>query len=265
VSRTVGAPIRWLTLVVGAGLLAACATPGTTASLAPALPSVSAAPSEAAEPVEDPADRLQARLLEIMDAPDLAYRFEQTADITSDSASFQQTASGEVSGRDVHMTVTTVQGTDRTVSEIAVLNGTAFQRDGSGAWSRSGQTTAVVSVVPQLAQIFDLTTMRYAGHEVHEGAYLQHLAMRDPVTLTGDLTTAWLPSSATTGTLDSLDLYLDSDGRPADISYELTFDVQADASSDPVELHGVYQATYADVGQDVPIQVDGLTPSVPTT
>lgn len=261
---TLGRPVRWLALVVGAGLVAACAAPGATA-IVTSPPAISAAPSAAAEPVEDPADRLKARLLEIMDAPDLAYRFEQTADIASDSASFKQTASGEVSGRDVHMKVTTVQGTDRTVSEIAVLNGTAFERDGSGAWSRSGETTAVVSVVPQLARIFDLTTMRYAGHEVHDGAYLQHLVMRDPVTLTGDLTTAWLPSSATSGTLDSLDLYLDSDGRPADITYELTFDVQADAASDPVELHGVYQATYADVGQDVPIQVDGLTPTVPTT
>ncbi len=192
-----------------------------------------------------------------MDSPDLAYRFEQSADISSASASIQQTTSGEISGQDLHMTVTVINGDTQTVTEVAILDGIAYQRDGNGPWTRSGSTTAAAAIVPQLSHVFDQSTIRYAGHELHDGGYLQHLTLPSPIELTGDLL-GWLPSSATTGTLDALDLYLESDGRPVDITYELTFAIQPDASSDPIQLHGVYRSTYIDVGQDVPINIDGL-------
>ena len=244
------------------GVLAACssggAPSGSTAIASPTVAPSSDSPSAASlEPVEDPAARLEARLLEIMDTPDLAYRFEQSADISSSDASLRQTTTGEVSGQDLHMTLTVTQGDTQTVSEIAILDGTAYQRDASGPWMRSGSTTAATSIVPQLTHVFDQSTMRYAGHELHEGSYLQHLTLPTPIALSGDLT-EWLPSSATTGTLDALDLYLESDGRPVDITYELSFAIQPDASSDPIQLHGVYRSTYIDVGEDIPIQIDGL-------
>ncbi len=244
------------------GVLAACssggAPSGSTAIASPTAAPPSDSPSAASlEPVEDPAARLEARLLEIMDTPDLAYRFEQSADISSSDASLRQTTTGEVSGQDLHMTLTVTQGDTQTVSEIAILDGTAYQRDASGPWMRSGSTTAAASIVPQLTHVFDQSTMRYAGHELHEASYLQHLTLPTPIALSGDLLrmAAEQRHDGHPGRARPLPRIR----RPAvDITYELSFAIQPDASSDPIQLHGVYRSTYIDVGQDIPIQIDGL-------
>ena len=249
-------------VVVTALLVAGCAggePVGSVGASTPPGPAASAPSPRSAslEPGTDEATRLESRLLEILDAPDLAYRFEQSADITSDTATLHQSATGEVAGPDLHITLTVTQGDQSTVSELAVLGGKTYQRDGTGPWSSTGSAGPGVSIVPTLDPVFQAGIVRYSGHEVHDGSVLQHLVVDGPVTLT-DAFVGWLPSTATNGTLDSLDLYLEDDGRPADMQYKLTFDIQLDGTSDPVTLQGTYRQTFADLGQDVTVAVQGL-------
>jgi hypothetical protein len=218
-------------------------------------------PAASGAPPPDQAVQLESRLLEILDAPDLAYRFEQTAAISTGQAELSQSVTGEVSGPDLHMTLTITQDGQETVTEIAVVDGQSFQRSGSGAWADAGPVTADASILPRLDPVFDAATIRYVGHEIHEGNLLQHLALTSPVPLTDDFE-GWLPSLATNGTIDSLDLFVESDGSPVDLLYELSFELPMDSGSEPLQLHGTYRQSFRDLGQDISIEVPGLpTPS----
>ena len=240
-------------LLLVAGVVTACAgqpappSPSPTATLVPTIQ-----PSPAAV-----AANLTARFLEAIESPDVRFRATQTTSITIGEVLVTQVITNEVVGQDAHITVSVSrEGAETETSEVALIDGASYARQGSGPWQPS-TVAADWAGVGRVFSFIDGETMQAMGRELHGGLFVDRLALKEPVPIDQAVRDTFA-MGAGEGTLQVFDLWVQPDGTPASLEAAMSFEVRSAEDAQATSVSSIIIQEFSDFGGDVVLDLPDL-------
>lgn len=220
-------PILGGAVAVTIGLAAvACSGPGSSASPgsdpSPSIQVVSASPSTVvtARPVATPSspptqagDPYTEAVVAALAREPMITHLEQTATAMRAGGTAKDavvaTLSGDVSGDDMSLHLTTSVAGRSSEQDIVVVGDSAYSRKDGGAWQK-GPRASIAASIDNLIKAMRLTDnpadLRYIGVETVDGRPLHHA--------TASRTIPYTPASGGTGQYDVFDIWFERDGTP---------------------------------------------------